>query len=1064
MATKTILRNQKTQQANIFFKNLKNKNVLVRKYNTYSGQKQVSLIRIAIKMSIEEDIPLNQVEATINNRYDTFERRNNTIRDNRQASDDRRRRSQLLTRSIPLIAEQVNIRREKKALETQKQQRIDELEAIRRNPVVISPIVKQRIKNRKLNAKIRTATQARNITPIRRAQGTYTDLLRELAEYSLEAQQTNVDIDIVVEIIDTDTGDVRRTHNYIIPSNMPFYRWWNANQYKWHYQKNTDDEGSVLIGADINIIRSSPAQIPQVQFYLDGKEHCVLSHVKKHIDAYKLTERGKNRSTKLMTNYLKCLSLYERGVPEDKMSVVCDMFNIHIMVNYPLNKTGVLFGTSKRPDKIIRLTNTRFNHLEDIGDLINMMTDNRITISRAEVKQMKLDMESNGEYCLYTKDSIGVSSIITKEAIYETNTEFKTAVKNFEELNNISGFKLCDVKDKEITAYIKQGTHYNTSCLIAGRPDLILNGEDKTQHIDLRKAYLNSNLRADYVGFPGKITDMRPTDRIEGNGLYTVSNVNVSKCSAQFKVLNEKMSLYKSGGVYTNVELNDLTHHGGTYDVVFGCWSSKSVDIKFGDEMLKKTPEGSSYYALLVGKYDSHNPTTNYYTFSTQDYFNNIANNSENTVKYFGGNNELKIEVQKDGNQHYSHFTAFVLAYMRLTMIDQLMTMDLKKVNFVYVDGIYYQPHDFEIINGFRIKPSCWWKHYETKQWKTDETKQHFKDYEPIRNDYMSNNETLFESAISTRFNGYFNRIVKQPRREHYKIELFIGAGGTGKTHINLIDTGLIRPLYVATSHKLVAEKMKEYGVCGEVLENLLNEEARVFKSGNINKYYNVLIIDEASQIRNCDMKRVLMLYPNHKIIVCGDVGFQLEPINTNNDRDGGDIEHSLFDNVREFKENYRCKCPVLGRKNTFLRALISSDSWGNPRLDESAKDILLVDANIIKLENVKGKYNEIDSIITGTKEQRQIITDLVKDTVKNKYIITKRCEMYNVGDIILQQEKHKNGRLEHAHTIHSVQGLTIDTKLFIDIRKCVSNMSLRMLYTAISRARHFKNIYFIVD
>jgi hypothetical protein len=1064
MESKTNIRNQKTQQANIFFKNLKNKIVLVRKYNAYSGQKQVSLIRIAVKLALDENIPLNQVESVINSRYSAFEQRNNAIRDNRQASDDRRRRSQLLTRTIPLIVEQVNTRRDKKDVENQKQQRELELEAIRRNPVIVPAKVKLNIQNRGLNRQIRTANTERMKRPVDlSAQQTYRDLLIQLSKISLVAQQLNKTIHVVVEVVDRETGVIRRTHNYNIPPNKAFNRWWDEKQYKWRYYKDTDDDASVLKGANTSIIYDMPAEPPTVQFYRDGGDtHCVLGHIKKHLDAYKLTERGKTRSTKLTTNYLECISKYDAGVPVDKMSEVCDMFNVLIRVKYPLNKKSITFGTSKRPDKIINLTNTRFNHLEDVGDLINMINDNRITVSRDALIKLKYLLEADDTYFLYQKDNVGISSIITKEAVYETNTEFKKAMKDFESVNHIDEFKLCDVKDKELSAYIKQGTHYNTSFSSAGKPNASYEDDD-TQHIDLKNAYAKCDWRDDFIGFLGKITDMRPTDKIEGIGIYTITNVDLSHTSAQFRRLNNLMSAYKSGGTYPSIELTYLISIGAIFDVVFGCWGVKPVEIDFGEDMFNKTPEGSSYYALAVGKYDSHETTSNYYTHSTQDYFNNIANNSENVVRYFG-NGELQIEIQKEGNRHCAQFTAFVLSYMRLTMIDQLMEMNLDKVNFVYVDGIYYQPHDFVILDCFRLKPSCWWKHYTHQKRRFDLNKPHRKEDEPIRTDYLSNNESQFGSAISSRFNSHFIKTHKQPMRANFKTELFVGAGGTGKTHTNLIDNGLIRAVYVAVSWKLVAEKSKEYNVAGEVLINLLDDSTHCFESERINKYFNVIIIDEASQIRNIDIKRILSLYPYHKIVVCGDIGYQLEPINPNSDEDGGDIQHSLFENVREFNVNYRSKCEVLNRKNAMLRALIyATDGW-NTKLDKEIRTVMLVDANIIKLDEIVGKYCETDSIITGTKEQRQLITDLVKDTVKNKYFIHKRCDKHNVGELLVQQSKPHNGRLEHAHTIHSVQGLTLETKLFIDIRKCVGNMSLRMLYTAVSRARYFKNIYFIVD
>ena len=61
---------------------------------------------------------------------------------------------------------------------------------------------------------------------------------------------------------------------------------------------------------------------------------------------------------------------------------------------------------------------------------------------------------------------------------------------------------------------------------------------------------------------------------------------------------------------------------------------------------------------------------------------------------------------------------------------------------------------------------------------------------------------------------------------------------------------------------------------------------------------------------------------------------------------------------------------------------------------------------------------------------------------------------------IVIQDEKPKiKCEIRHAFTIHAIQGETAQTRLFIDI----NNMyDLKMLYTAISRAKKWNQIIFM--
>ena len=76
------------------------------------------------------------------------------------------------------------------------------------------------------------------------------------------------------------------------------------------------------------------------------------------------------------------------------------------------------------------------------------------------------------------------------------------------------------------------------------------------------------------------------------------------------------------------------------------------------------------------------------------------------------------------------------------------------------------------------------------------------------------------------------------------------------------------------------------------------------------------------------------------------------------------------------------------------------------------------------------------------------------------KYQVKENTLDYSNGEIIIGDKPvGVNSVLQHAFTIHSIQGETCKDTLFIDINKM---SCLRMLYTALSRAKLFSQIKII--
>jgi hypothetical protein len=286
--------------------------------------------------------------------------------------------------------------------------------------------------------------------------------------------------------------------------------------------------------------------------------------------------------------------------------------------------------------------------------------------------------------------------------------------------------------------------------------------------------------------------------------------------------------------------------------------------------------------------------------------------------------------------------------------------------------------------------------------------------------------------------------------KDNYAKELYIGAGGNGKTHLNLTDKGLIKPLYIAPSWKLSTKKRNEYGVNADVLYNLISKDPAIFNK--IKRRFNTLIFDEVSMYQEHEKELIFKRYKSCKIIFCGDIGYQCEPFN----KDGSQIKEittSGFDKITELKINYRFECDELKYKVSILRKMIKEKTPENV-FNNYVKNSF----NRISLDELKQNYKINDMILCRKHESKDAYTENFK--YLNKWYITTNTKDYKNGDILICDEKPKTtAEIRHAFTIHSIQGETAPDKLYIDYS---TNYAPRVLYTAISRAKKYNQIYFI--
>jgi hypothetical protein len=345
-----------------------------------------------------------------------------------------------------------------------------------------------------------------------------------------------------------------------------------------------------------------------------------------------------------------------------------------------------------------------------------------------------------------------------------------------------------------------------------------------------------------------------------------------------------------------------------------------------------------------------------------------------------------------------------------MNVIEQLYEFDMKNVIKIVVDGIYFNGSFPTLKNCFR-----------------DETKRMVHNY--CGNSYVSNN-----NCGEFKYGKF---------REHNLIEVHSGAGGCGKTHINLVDNGFVGVVYFAPSWKLARTKQKEYGCNVNTIAKLLSNDPETL--GYITRNMRVAIVDEGSMISERDKQTIIKNLSGCKIIFCGDFGYQLPCFEK--DEEGKYLApfNTTGMIIKEHNTNYRVKCNQLGELLKDVREHIKNNI--NPR-------------KLIESICSKGNVNDYDYlndlIITQTHTNKDAFTEKFKHL--HKYYILESNRVYGRGEIYFTVPD-ANHQIQHAFTVHSIQGETAQGKLYIDFAKMFNP---QMLYTAISRAKYLHQIVLI--
>ena len=888
-----------------------------------------------------------------------------------------------------------------------------------------------------------------------------------------------------------------------------------------NFDKTTSKEGTIRI-----IPVQGAANEAVDQQFLDGINHCVLSPMMDWVDEKILGKEttspglvGTSNKSSCQRNVRRYLSIkkflgealikYKDGIPQKDLQNLCNElgFNVKIFVpdRYGYNELWLSFKGEKGRiswSKSFNFMNTRWNHLDTI---IKLNRSNTLESDEFDAKEEELKSQN----IMYGYDNGNLKNkLMTGNEVFLRDTEYNKIVNEWETENQLSRVRMNAKTDPELlTNFIKASCVYNGTVDFMDTSKFRFNPElpkgssankfkniqnrikrEGIKHIDMEKAYTNCDKTEYFKGYLGKVWEFRKTKKLMGLGFYIIRNIkNIPPIIKELGILYE-------WNIYFSPELEYYKDLGIKFEIMAGAWGSQQ-NIEWTDGMLEKSPiyQNNGKKILLRNyckwfgcgiRYNEYSVTN----FDTDDekYIDNVSRaykRSEVNITYHENVEKdksdsqytLRVETPKVNIYHYTNICSSILGYQRILMIQQLLKIKHENIIRVCVDGIYYKGDDIEIIEPFRSKDDRNFSNTATDAYRTQDNQSgYLSPCHDTKEDYDWDDWDFGKSP---------DPYEPEKSSGRYKNEVHTGAGGCGKTYKNLMDNGLINPLYIGHSWKLCRSKNLEFNVKAvpnqQITFDLITKDKKSYVD-NTNDY-NVLIVDEVSTLTFVTQEKIEKLYPHHKIIWCGDinkkgVSYQCPPFGISFIHGGGFkikedykvIKHKINRRVKQSESGLEL-LKILGMLRNCVDkfALKISQEW--------------IEKNIIKdkfkylKDDDDFDYNKEDYILCRTHNRCFIFDEKYADIEKYKIInegygnikadivYTKPSDGKFIDLDFLKTKKKISNKgaysIKHGYTIDCIQGETASEKLFIDIKNLDS---VQHLYTAMSRAKENHQIIFI--
>lgn len=874
----------------------------------------------------------------------------------------------------------------------------------------------------------------------------------------------------------TRNGTTIKDAYYTLPSEERFNKEFKGRiGFSWMSEENS--KGGKTIYETGDIITFSPSSEVEAEttaqtFRQDSDNQCLLrpiydDMVRRGNGTTATSRNWRSRARKIKTE----MEAHPDGVADTEVADIAETHRIKIEIVAPLQNSDdekhVFACSTQKPFASYKFINCSMNHVERVAQMGNVTeaTREELQAKYEEFVGKRGFFEAKAPpFFAFQKDTQGITQILTADGSYRCKSKFMDEVQNFEKSTGLANTKICHITQPALSKFVERGLYWNCATyVVKGRGD----APPDLQIIDLASSYASFKTCSAYAGFPAKLTDHRLTDRVHGPGFYTIVGLDFSECSRKFvDVLELVGSPYQDNNVYPSPELAFLSSNGARYKVVEGAWSDASqsrLDFVFPGKkedatgMFSKFETGGTrFYSVYTGACAQRSDSSSFYMHGSKRFFSTLKARLGNRVIRHFSDGIGSVAYPRKRAYYLPQFPAYINAYERIRMFEQLIKMDLSKVHALQKDGIVFEEHEFEIDSCFRRK---------------DDT---FHNANPC--DFYV--EGVYPSDFFDVPSAPSTEIADSP------VTLAIGAGGCGKTFHYLKDEGLITPIFIAPSWKLARSKRAEHGVACDVLANLISGDPE--KLRGIYTQHSVLIIDECSMVPLSVAESIVRAFPMHKIIFCGDLGedcvYQLPPVHCGPDdyptvrrfRESNELGHA---HVETFSTNHRCKCPRLLQILGELRSFIDGT---HPRVSEADTDAIRMrktlqyftkmfenEGQVISRKEAVDAYDIKDMILVSLRCMRDEYNEAVTEKCSNidgpvlkKWHVLANTKDFQNGQLIIS-ETAPNVKCEesNAHTVHLCQGETCTEDLFIDTRKLFEPQHL---YTAISRGQRLSNIWLV--
>jgi hypothetical protein len=529
---------------------------------------------------------------------------------------------------------------------------------------------KKAIKNKKIQEKRKATIKAKKNPPVYFVYNAPNGF-----EQWREIMAQHLGQNITMLHVDDTLNNIYRSHEYSIPINADDFRQFCNKRWFAQYDWVADSEGfnTGLDGKMIVLIAQNIKKLDKTfnQIFREGETNCLLTPIKNWI-CEKLdkttTKKSKERYVTLYNKVNKCLEQYPNGVPRENLNDISNNLNITISIELPFQKEPyILERPVTKSLTTFKYMNTTYNHVDEI---INI-TNDHITCTQEDLYNKMKECDNNNISYYFTMNNKNINKLYVGGEIYGLSSDYYNFISDFEKENNIHSWKIDAIKQPELTRFLDNSCHYNC-CM-----DFTDKHTFELLHIDQKACYKNFRKCKYFEGFLARITDFRFTNKIQGVGIYQITNIKIT--NEIFKRYNKYMKLYVNFNSYPSPSLKFLDSVG-TYDIIGGCWGIDGyLDMDYVSEYgltFMNKDNGTPYYSKYFGSCNSINHEKTYHLHGTDEIAQVIKQNTDCEVLRYGvnlttiyknlDNNKkslISVSTKKSHVFHLSHVTAFILDY-----------------------------------------------------------------------------------------------------------------------------------------------------------------------------------------------------------------------------------------------------------------------------------------------------------------------------------------------------------------------------------------------------------------